>query len=58
MVMDIENLELDSISKQFEYERRCREVDGVNDIEQLKNLLKSSIKIYLKQQETFEKIIS
>lgn len=56
--MDIENLELDSISKQFEYERRCREVDGVNDIEQLKNLLKSSIKIYLKQQETFEKIIS
>jgi hypothetical protein len=57
MVMDIENINLETISKQFEFEKRCREIENIQDPEELRSLLKSAIKLYLKQQETFAKIV-
>lgn len=56
--MDIENFELCTITKQFEFEKRCREIDKIQDKEELRSLLKSMMKLYLKQQETLAKIIS
>ena len=49
--MDPDKVELSSIGKMFEYEKQSREIDECNDIEELKTMLKTSIKLYLKQQE-------
>ncbi len=49
--MDPDKVELSSIGKMFEYEKQSREIDDCNDIEELKMMLKTSIKLYLKQQE-------
>jgi hypothetical protein len=47
---------LDSVNKLFEYEKLSRDIDSINDIETLKNMSKSYIKLYLKQQEVLSKI--
>ena len=47
-----ESIAISSTSKQFEYEKISREVDGCDDTEVLKNMLKCYVKLYLKQQET------
>jgi tRNA(Ser,Leu) C12 N-acetylase TAN1 len=54
--MDLENINLDTMSKQFEFEKRCREIDEVTDLEEIKSVAKGLLKLYLKQQETFAKI--
>lgn len=51
MIMDPEDIELENLSKIFEYEKISREIDSCNNIESLKNITKSYIKLYLKQQE-------
>ncbi len=51
-----DEITLDSINKMFEYEKQCREVDECNDVDELKNMLKASIKLFLKQQETVSKL--
>lgn len=50
--MDPNKIQLDSIDKMFEYERQAREIDSCDDIEVLRQMLKTSIKLYMKQQET------
>jgi hypothetical protein len=50
--MDPNSIELDNLSKIFEYEKLSREIDSCDDIKFLKNLAKSFIKLYFKQQET------
>ena len=50
--MDPNSIELDNLSKIFEYEKFSREIDSCDDIKFLKNLAKSFIKLYFKQQET------
>jgi hypothetical protein len=42
--------------KNFEYERISREVDSCENIEQVKNIAKSFIKLYLQQQEVMLQI--
>lgn len=49
--MDPNSIHLDDINKLFEYEMQSREIDGCDDIEKLKDMLKVSIKLYMKQQE-------
>ena len=49
--MDPDSIELSSFSKLFEYEKQAREIDECRDIDELKQMLKTSIKLYLKQQE-------
>ena len=49
--MDPNSIQLDDINKLFEYEMQSREIDGCDDIEKLRTMLKISIKLYMKQQE-------
>ena len=49
--MDPDKIELTSIGKMFEYEKQAREIDECSDIDELRRMLKTSIKLYFKQQE-------
>lgn len=49
--MDPNKIELGDINKLFEYEKISRDIDSIDDIETIKNLARSYIKLYLKQQE-------
>jgi hypothetical protein len=49
--MDPDKIELENLSKSFEYYKGAAEIDGLTDIEDLKNVAKSYFKLYLKQQE-------
>ena len=49
--MDPNEIELTSIAKLFEYEKQAREIDECNDVDKLKRMLKTSVKLYFKQQE-------
>lgn len=54
--MDPNKIDLENISKLFEYERIAREIDSCDNVEQLKNISKSYIKLYFKQQEVIGKL--
>lgn len=49
--MDPDKITLENISKLFEYEKLARDIDSIDDLETLKKLAKSYIKLYFKQQE-------
>jgi len=49
--MNPDKVSLENISKMFEYEKLSRDIDSIDDIETLKNLAKSYVKLYLRQQE-------
>ena len=49
--MDPSNITLESVTKLFEYEKISREIDTCNDINLLKNIAKSYVKLHLAQQE-------
>jgi hypothetical protein len=49
--MDPNKIELENLSKSFEYFKYSSEIDSIDDIEQLRNIAKSYFKLYLKQQE-------
>ncbi len=53
MIMKPSDIELSSVSKNFEYEKLSRDIDQVEDIESLRDMLKCYVKLYLKQLETF-----
>jgi hypothetical protein len=50
--MKPDEIELSNLSKIFEYEKLSREVDMCNDIDQIKDIAKSYIKLHFKFQET------
>lgn len=52
--MDPNQIKLEDINKLFEYEMQSREIDDCTDIEKLKDMLKTSIKLYMKQQEVLQ----
>jgi hypothetical protein len=49
--MNPDKISLENMTKLFEYEKLSRDIDSIDDIETLRNLAKSYIKLYLKQQE-------
>lgn len=53
--MDPDKIDLENLSKSFEYYKGAAEIDELNDIEDLKNIAKSYFKLYLKQQEIMAK---
>ena len=53
--MNPDKIELEDLNKLFEYEKLARDIDSINDLGDLKNLAKSYIKLYLKQQEVVSK---
>lgn len=49
--MDPDKIELENLTKSFEYFKYCSEIDKIEDPEELRNIAKSYFKLYLKQQE-------
>lgn len=56
--MDPNSIVLETIDKQFEYEKYSRILDDLSNIEDIKNFSKYSLKLYLKQQEVVRDLIS
>lgn len=49
--MDPDKIELTNLTKSFEYQKISREIDLMDDIEDLKIIAKSYCKLYYAQQE-------
>jgi hypothetical protein len=54
--MDPDKIELENLSKNFEYYKVCTEIDSIDNIDDLKNVAKSYFKLYLKQQEVISQL--
>jgi hypothetical protein len=55
--MDPDKIELEDLSKSFEYMKACIEIDSIEDIDQIKTIAKAYMKLYLKQQEVLKDLI-
>ena len=53
--MDPDKIELENLSKSFEYFKVSSEIDSIDDIGEVRNIAKCYIKLYLKQQEVVSK---
>ena len=49
--MDPDKIELENLSKSFEYFKVAAEIDSINNLDDVKNIAKCFCKLYLKQQE-------
>jgi hypothetical protein len=54
--MDPDKLKLENISKLFEYEKMCRELDSCYDIDKMRDLCKCYIKLYFALEEMMQNI--
>jgi len=54
--MDPDKIELENLSKSFEYYKFASEIDSIDDVESLKKIAKSYFKLYLKQQEVISSL--
>ena len=54
--MDPDKIELKNLTKSFEYTKIASEIDGCDDRDMLRNIAKSFVKLYYKQQETLSVI--
>ena len=50
--MDPDSIELKNLSKMFAYQKIATDIDNCDDRDVLKNIAKSFVKLYYKQQET------
>ena len=50
--MDPNDIELSNLSKSFAYQKLASEIDSCDDRDELRNIAKSFVKLYYKQQET------
>jgi hypothetical protein len=55
--MNPDNIELENLSKSFEYFKVSSEIDKLSDLDALKNVAKCYYKLYLKQQEVVSQMI-
>ena len=56
--MDPDKIQLENLSKNFEYAKASIEIDSVDNLEDLRNIAKSYIKLYMKQQEVLSELLS
>lgn len=56
--MDPDKIQLENLSKNFEYTKASMEIDSVNDLDDLRNIAKSYMKLYMKQQEVLSELLS
>jgi len=54
--MDPDKIDLENLSKSFEYFKYASEIDSMTDIDDVKNIAKCYFKLYLKQQEVIKNI--
>ena len=50
--MDPDSIELTNLSKSFAYQKLATQIDECDDRDELRNIAKSFIKLYYKQQES------
>jgi hypothetical protein len=55
--MDPNDIVLEDLSKSFEYQKVCIEIDSIEEIESIRNIAKAYMKLYLKQQEVVKDLI-
>lgn len=53
--MNHQDIKLENVSKLFEYERICRDIDSMNE-EDVRHYCKLAVKLYYKQQETLSMV--
>ena len=56
--MDPDKIQLENLSKNFEYVKASLEIDSVVDLDDLRNIAKSYMKLYMKQQEVLSELLS
>jgi hypothetical protein len=56
-MLDPDTIELENLSKSFEYFKVASEIDGIDNIDDLKKIAKCYFKLYLKQQEVVSQLI-
>ena len=49
--MNPSEIELATTSKMFAYEKFARQIDQIDDLDTLRDIAKTQLKLYLKQQE-------
>jgi hypothetical protein len=49
--MNPNDIKLESMNRAFEYEKLSRDIDTIDNIDDLRNFSKYFLKLYLKQQE-------
>lgn len=54
--MNPDSISLKNLEKSFEYTKLAKEIDSFDDIETVRDLAKSFVKLYFKQQETLSVI--
>ena len=54
--MDPNNIELQNLSKSFEYFKYESEINSIDDVDILRNIAKCYYKLYLKQQEVLSSL--
>lgn len=54
--MDHNKIELENLSKSFEFYKVSSEIDSIEDLEKLKEIAKCYYKLYLKQQEVISNL--
>tara|TARA_Y100000004_G_scaffold159998_1_gene187165 strand:+ start:2136 stop:2312 length:177 start_codon:yes stop_codon:yes gene_type:complete len=54
--MDPDSIELSNLSKSFEYTKMATELDRCDDRDELRNVAKAYLKLYLKQQEVVSQL--
>jgi len=57
-LMDPDKIQLENLSKNFEYAKASIEIDSVDDLDDLRNIAKSYMKLYMKQQEVLSELLS
>lgn len=55
--MNPDEITLEDLSKSFEYMKACIEIDSIEDINQIKNIAKAYMKLYLKHQEVVKDLM-
>lgn len=55
--MDPNDITLEDIGKSFEYFKACTEIDSIEDVEDLRQIAKAYMKLYLKQQEVVKDLL-
>ena len=56
--MNPDNIELENLSKSFEYFKVASEIDNISDLDDAKNIAKCYYKLYLKQQEVVSQLMT
>lgn len=56
--MDPDKIELENLSKSFEYFKVAAEIDSIDNLDNVKNIAKCYFKLYLKQQEVVAQLIT